>query len=67
MNDLPEIPHLFSVPLYKDFRGRGTGTDVRNACVAWGKKVSLSVQKENYAYRLYLKVRVTIVDENDEE
>ncbi len=31
------------------------------------KKASLSVQKENYAYRLYLKVGFGIVDENAEE
>lgn len=31
------------------------------------KKASLSVQKENYAYRLYLKIGFGIVDENEEE
>lgn len=31
------------------------------------KKASLSVQKENYAYRLYLKVGFIVVGETDEE
>ena len=31
------------------------------------KKASLSVQKENYAYRLYLKVGIGIVDDNEHE
>lgn len=31
------------------------------------KKASLSVQKANYACRLYLKVGFRIVDENEEE
>ena len=31
------------------------------------KQVSLSVQKMNYAVRMYLKVGFEIVDENDEE
>lgn len=31
------------------------------------KKALLSVQKANYAYRLYLKLGFTIMDENEEE
>jgi len=31
------------------------------------KKASLSVQKANYAYTLYLKVGFTVWDENEEE
>lgn len=31
------------------------------------KKASLSIQKANDAYRLYLKVGFSVVDENEEE
>lgn len=31
------------------------------------KRVSLSVQKENYAYNLYKKVGFEIIKENDED
>lgn len=62
----------FAISLYKDFRGQGIGTALMEEMLALlresgYKKASLSVQKENYAYRLYLKVGFTIVDENEEE
>ncbi len=62
----------FAISLYKDFRGQGIGTALMEEMLALlresgYKKASLSVQKENYAYRLYLKVGFTIVDENGEE
>ena len=31
------------------------------------EKVSLSVQKENYAYKMYLKLGFEIISENEEE
>ncbi|MDE5619090.1 MAG: GNAT family N-acetyltransferase [Ruminococcus sp.] len=65
------IPSL-AISLYKEFRGHGIGTDLLDSIILLLKsenyeKVSLSVQKENYAYRMYLKAGFDVVDENDEE
>ncbi|MCM1162049.1 MAG: GNAT family N-acetyltransferase [Roseburia sp.] len=62
----------FAISLYQDYRGQGIGTALMEEMLALlkergYKKASLSVQKGNYAYRLYLKVGFTVVDENGEE
>lgn len=75
MNDYGHIDDSipsFAISLYKDFRGQGIGTALMEEMLAllWErgyKKASLSVQKANYAYRLYLKVGFTVMDENDAE
>lgn len=75
MNDYGHVDDTtpsFAISLYQDFRGQGIGTALMEEMLALlrergYKKASLSVQKENYAYRLYLKVGFTIVGENDEE
>lgn len=75
MNDYGHIDDTvpsFAISLYKNFRGQGIGTALMEEMLALlkergYKKASLSVQKDNYAYRLYLKVGFTVVDENDEE
>ncbi len=58
--------------LYEDFRGQGIGTALMEEMLALlrergHKRASLSVQKANAAYRLYLRVGFTVVDENEEE
>ncbi|MCM1316241.1 MAG: GNAT family N-acetyltransferase [Prevotella sp.] len=65
------IPSL-AISLYKEFRGQGIGTALLESMLLLLKsngyeKVSLSVQKENYAYRMYLKAGFEVVDENEEE
>ncbi len=75
MNDYGHIDNntpSFAISVYKDYRGLGTGTDLMKEmlCVlkARGyKQASLSVQKANYAVRMYQKVGFQIVDENEEE
>ncbi|MDE6780073.1 MAG: GNAT family N-acetyltransferase [Ruminococcus sp.] len=67
-NNTPSL----AISLYRDFRGRGIGTDLLESMLSLLKsegyeKISLSVQKENYAYRMYLKAGFEVVDENDEE
>lgn len=62
----------FAISLYQDYRGQGIGTALMEEMLALlrkrgYKKASLSVQKANYAYRLYLKVGFTVVDENEKE
>lgn len=75
MNDYGHVGDFipsFAISLYKDFRGKGIGTSLMEEMLAvlrekGYKKASLSVQKANYAYELYLKVGFAVVDENDEE
>lgn len=75
MNDYGHIDNntpSFAISVYKDYRGLGTGTDLMKEMLrvlkARGyKRASLSVQKANYAVRMYQKVGFQIVDENEEE
>lgn len=65
------IPSL-AISLYKNFRGRKIGTTLLLNMLSLLKskgyeKISLSVQKENYACRMYIKSGFEIVGENDEE
>lgn len=75
MNDYGHIDNntpSFAISVYKDYRGLVTGTDLMKEMLrvlkARGyKQASLSVQKANYAVRMYQKVGFQIVDENEEE
>ena len=75
MNDYGHIddgtPSL-AISLYKEYRNFGIGTAMMKEILALLKahgysRVSLSVQKANYAAKLYLKVGFEIVRENEEE
>lgn len=62
----------FAVSLYKEYRGLGIGTKLMKRMLEELKakgyqKTSLSVQKKNYAVKMYKKVGFEIVDENEEE
>ncbi|WWR21001.1 GNAT family N-acetyltransferase [Lachnospiraceae bacterium JLR.KK009] len=66
-----ETPSL-AISLYKDYRGFGIGTAMMKEILALLKshgysRVSLSVQKANYAIKMYLKIGFEIVKENEEE
>ena len=66
-----ETPSL-AISLYKTYRGQGIGTQLMEMILALLKekgyeRVSLAVQKANYAVRMYEKVGFKTVDENDEE
>ena len=66
-----ETPSL-AISLYKEYRGLGIGTALLKEMLALLKshgysQVSLSVQKANYATKLYLKTGFEIVREHDEE
>ena len=61
-----------AISLYKEYRGFGIGTVMMKEILALLKthgysRVSLSVQKANYAAKMYLKVGFEIVRENEEE
>ena len=75
MNDYGHIddktPSL-AISLYKEYRGFGIGTAMIKKILSLLKshgysQVSLSVQKANYAAKLYQKVGFEIVRENEEE
>ena len=66
-----ETPSL-AISLYKEYRGFGIGTVMMKEILALLKthgysRVSLSVQKANYAAKMYLMVGFEIVRENEEE
>ena len=66
-----ETPSL-AISLYKEYRGFGIGTAMMKEILALLKahgysRVSLSVQKTNYAVKLYLTVGFEIVRENEDE
>lgn len=75
MNDYGHIddgtPSL-AISLYKEYRGFGIGTAMMKEILALlkshgYKQVSLSVQKANYAAKMYLKIGFEIAKENEEE
>ena len=66
-----ETPSL-AISLYKEYRDSGIGTTLMKEILTLLKsheysRVSLSVQKANYAVKLYLKIGFEIVRENEEE
>ena len=75
MNDYGHIDDStpsFAVSLYKEYRGKGKGTllmkEMLSALKERGyKKASLSVQKKNYAVKMYQKLGFQIISENEEE
>lgn len=66
-----QTPEL-AISLYRDYRGQGIGTELLLKMLELLKakgyaRASLSVQKDNYALRLYERVGFTIVAENEQE
>ena len=75
MNDYGHIhdhtPSI-AISLYKDYRNKGIGTELLQQMLdllkADGyKSVSLSVQKANYAMKMYLKAGFQVVSDDSEE
>lgn len=61
-----------AMAVYKEYRGLGIGTSLLRKHLSTLKhsgysRVSLSVQKTNYATEIYKKVGFDVIDENDEE
>lgn len=75
MNDYGHIDDetpSFAISLYKEYRGMGIGTAMMKKMLAILKeagyeKASLSVQKKNYAVKVYQKVGFIIAKERGEE
>ena len=62
----------FSISLFKEYRNQGIGSALMNKMIDYLKgkgysQASLSVQKANYAVKLYKKVGFQVIrDENEE-
>lgn len=78
VRDMPDYGHIadgipsFALSLYPQCRGRGIGTALMKRMLEELKKrgyskASLSVQKANYAARMYLKLGFKICAEKEEE
>ncbi len=75
MNDYGHIDDetpSFAISLYRNYRHKGIGTEMMRRMLSLlsgegYKQASLSVQKANYAYRMYLDVGFEVIDENAEE
>ena len=62
----------FAISLYEEYRNMGIGTALMRDMLEFlknkgYKQTSLSVQKANYAARMYQKVGFEVIDENGEE
>ncbi|MCM1113170.1 MAG: GNAT family N-acetyltransferase [Muribaculum sp.] len=75
MNDYGHIDNAtpsLAISLYEDYRGFGIGTALMKEMLAVLKEkgyrqTSLSVQKANYAVKMYKKIGYEVIDENEEE
>lgn len=75
MNDYGHIDEetpSFAISLYRKYRHKGIGTALMKEMLALlaaagYKKASLSVQKANYAVKMYENVGFEVYDENEEE
>ena len=78
VRDMPDYGHVadgvpsFAISLRPEYRGQGIGTKLMQAMLDHLRqlgyaKASLSVQKANYAARMYTKLGFRTIGENDEE
>ena len=75
MNDYGHIDDetpSFAISLYEEYRNMGIGTVLMRDMLEFlknkgYKQTSLSVQKANYAARMYQKVGFEVIDKNEEE
>lgn len=75
MNDYGHIDNYtpsLAMSVLQKYRGLGVGTSLLKQMLLVEKlagysKISLSVQKDNYAVKMYKKAGFTIIDENSEE
>ena len=75
MNDYGHIDNTtpsLAMSVFKEYRGLGVGTALLKELISLLKskgysRISLSVQKDNYAVKMYQKIGFTILKEVDEE
>lgn len=69
---LDDLTPEFTISLFKEYRGQGIGTCLMKKMIDYMRKLgykqaSLSVQKENYAVKLYLKMGFKIIREKEKD
>jgi len=67
----PQTPE-FAISLFKEYRKLGIGTELMSKMITYLKETdyeqtSLSVQKENYAVKMYTKCGFQIIRENEHD
>ena len=78
VRDMPDFGHIadgvpsFAISVRPEYRGSGIGTSLMRSMLDYLRqhgyaKASLSVQKANYAARMYTKLGFRTIGENDEE
>lgn len=75
MNDYGHVDNntpSLAMSVYEEYRGLGIGTELLNQMIlaersAGYSKLSLSVQKANYAVKMYDEAGFAVIGENDEE
>ncbi len=78
VRDMPDFGHIadgvpsFAISVRPEYRGSGIGTTLMRSMLDYLRqhgyaKASLSVQKANYAARMYTKLGFRTIGENDEE
>lgn len=75
MNDYGHVDNStpsFAISVFKEYRGKGIGTALMKEMLAvlkerGYKQASLSVQKANFAAKMYRKLGFQVIGENEEE
>jgi ribosomal protein S18 acetylase RimI-like enzyme len=62
----------FAISLFKEYRNQGIGSLLMKNMISYlekngYKQTSLSVQKENYAFKMYQNFGFRIINENEED
>lgn len=70
--NIDETTPEFAISVLKQYQGKGIGKKLMKEMLKLlkregYKKASLAVQKDNYAYNMYLNVGFQVIDENEEE
>lgn len=70
--NVDETTPEFAISVLKQYQGKGVGNALMKEMLKLLKRkgykgASLAVQKDNYAYNMYLNVGFQVIDENEEE
>lgn len=61
-----ETPSM-AISLLEEYRNKGLGTSLLREFLKHFKRISLSVQKANYAYKMYLRCGFKIIGEREDD
>lgn len=65
LGEADEVAHILDIALLPEHQGTGFGEALLQWVIASGRRVELSVGRWNRAQRLYLRLRFTVVAEDD--